>query len=195
MHPNANDPTTTKEQADYAEYSTNRKVEIAIDIFGDNAISTSGKGGKLTQVADEIHKYMEDNHYTYSLTSLSSTFEASKTGSKTTCCATYISWVLTEAGYDGFVGHNSVLSIQEAFKAKNYNIQRIYPGEQLEPGDIVFVNKNKNSTNAEYTANNGHVQMYGEDGIWYNAGSTNAIQRRPYAYTYNCWYMAYRLLE
>lgn len=194
VHPNANSKTTTKEQADYAEYSTNEKINIAKAIFGDSSISVSG--GNLTKIADEIHKYMEDNKYMYSLVALNNTFEESKNGYKHACCATYISWVLTDAGYDGFKGKNSVTSIQNTFKEKNYKIQRIYPGEQLEPGDIVFVNKSQNGTNTEYdSGNNAHVQMYGENGIWYNAGSTNAIQSRPHAYSYNVWYMAYRLLE
>lgn len=183
VHPNADSKTTTKEQADYAEYSTNQKINIAKNIFGDSSISVSG--GNLTKIADEIHKYMEDNKYMYSLVSLNNTFEESKNGYKHACCATYISWVLTDAGYDGFKGKNSVTSIQNTFKEKKYKIQRIYPGEQLEPGDIVFVNSSRNSINTEYNSvNNAHVQMYGENGIWYNAGSTNAIQSRPYAYSY-----------
>lgn len=49
----------------------------------------------------------------------------------------------------------------------------------LQPGDIVFMTVEDNSTityNGR-TLKVGHVQIYAGDGTWYNAGSTERIQQ------------------
>lgn len=43
-HSNAEDPTTDSEKADYAVYTTNKRVQIANSIFGSVNLGTTGKG-------------------------------------------------------------------------------------------------------------------------------------------------------
>ena len=64
----------------------------------------------------------------------------------------------------------------------NYKYKKITNKSELKPGDICFKGGE-------------HVQMYGENGVWYNAGSNNAISKSPYAYPWNEWTFALRLLE
>ena len=74
------------------------------------------EGGRIIECAREIHQYMEQNNYTYCVYGTNSyeecskygkshglnrTFEESKNGYHNTCCATYVKWVLQEAGYLG----------------------------------------------------------------------------------------------
>lgn len=122
-------------------------------------------GGSILQCAESIHSYMEKNKYTYSTdpTKLASTFEQSKSY-KVTCCATYVSWVLKEAGYinETIHGANSLAStLQSKYKFKKID------KNQLQAGDIMV--------------SNGHIQIYAGNGQIYNAGYTEAIQRaNPY---------------
>ncbi len=127
-------------------------------------------------IADQIHKYMEQNNYSYCVYGsnsyeecgslgkshgLSTTFENSKTN-KNTCCATYVSWVLQEAGYFTAADHtNSATAMSNKLKAKGW--QAITNASELQPGDVVYFGY-------------GHVEIYAGDGKVYNAGSGSAIR-------------------
>lgn len=127
-------------------------------------------------IADQIHKYMEQNNYSYCVYdsnsleecgklgkthALSTTFEASKTN-KNTCCATYVSWVLQEAGYFTAADHtNGAITMSNKLRAKGWKV--ITNASELQPGDIVYF---------DY----GHVEIYAGDGKVYNAGSGSAIR-------------------
>ena len=124
---------------------------------------------KILQKAEEIHAYMENNDYTYALSNLNSSFQASITGNHVACCATYVSWVLQEAGYNMQCIHSSP-GLHSYLESK---CQKITSYADLQPGDIAFLNTNGNSFS--------HVQIYAGNGTWYNAGTTEAIQRaNPY---------------
>lgn len=130
----------------------------------------------ILDIADKIHKYMEQNNYKYCVyfcnsyeehsnnaqCGLNRTFEASKTGYHSSCCATYVSWVLQEAGYIVEAEHtNGAYGIEELLVRKGWTkIQKV---SDLQPGDILFYGY-------------GHVEIYAGDGKVYNAGSGSAIR-------------------
>ena len=134
------------------------------------------EGGAIIQIADEIHKYMEENNYTYCVYGgnsyeecgkygkahgLNSTFEASKAGHHNTCCATYVSWVLQEAGYISDSEHlDGANNLRSLLLSKGF--QKINAVSELQPGDILCYS--------------GHIEIYAGDGTVYNAGSGNAIR-------------------
>ena len=62
-HPNASDPTTVTERADYAVYSCNQRVEIAKDIFGSAAISTGESNTNVGGI--EVETYTSSSGKTY----------------------------------------------------------------------------------------------------------------------------------
>lgn len=137
-------------------------------------------GGDIITVAEEIHKYMEDNQYTYCVYGgnsyeecgsygkshgLNSTFEASKTNYQNTCCATFVSWVLQGAGYitpeeHSEYGLNSANSMRDFLKGKGWIV--ITNSSELQPGDVICYDH--------------HVEIYAGDGTIYNAGSGSSIR-------------------
>ena len=132
--------------------------------------------GGIIQKADEIHKYMEENNYLYCVyysndyeecgkyndkCGLNSTFEASKTGYHHTCCATYVSWVLQEAGYIDVKDHsNGAITLKDNLKKKGFKEVSI---SEAQPGDILYYSY-------------GHIEIYAGDNKVYNAGSGSAIR-------------------
>jgi len=145
--------------------------------------SLAGDATAVLQKADEIMKYMQNHGYAYCTggkeddTShngyggphgLNTSFEASKTGYHLTCCATYVSWVLMEAGYDIQCEHNST----ELSKKLAARFERIEKYADLQPGDIAFLEV---KTGRPYS----HVQIYAGNGRWYNAGGNSQIAESP----------------
>lgn len=127
-------------------------------------------------IADTIHKYMEANNYKYCVygsnsgeehingvgCGLNRTFEESKTGYQNSCCATYVSWVLQEAGYIEPSEHtNGAHAMNKLLQSKGWQI--INNINELEPGDILYYSS-------------GHVEIYAGEGKVYNAGSGSAIR-------------------
>jgi len=140
----------------------------------------AGSAGAILESAETIHYYMEQNNYSYYILGgesnshagghgLDATFEESKTNHKLTCCATYVSWVLREAGYINITCHSSTqlanYLLQQGFEQVNYS--------EIEAGDIVFMRIDGQGIE--------HTQIYAGDGQWYNAGSEKYIrQSAPY---------------
>lgn len=153
-------------------------------------------GDGILYYAKMIHDYMSDpaHLYFYCLNGreqakmehiheglpncgIASSFEDStkpgQRGYRLTCCATYVSWVLEEAGliethYNGCEGLDGELSRKGWIKIEDYS--------ELEPGDIVYLE-------TDGIPNNGldHVQIYVGDGCWYNAGDNGSIHTiEPY---------------
>ena len=134
------------------------------------------EGGAIIEIADMIHKYMEENNYTYCVYGgnsyeecgkygkthgLNATFEASKTGYHNSCCATYVSWVLQEAGYISDSEHlDGANNLRSLLLSKGF--KKIDNVSELQPGDILCYS--------------GHIEIYAGDGTVYNAGSGNAIR-------------------
>ena len=181
-HPNGSDETTTKERADYSVYTTNKRVSIAEEIFGTSClIRTAGSGdsSSILNVADSIHSYMEENSYSYCTLGaednshegecgLDATFEDSKTNHHLTCCATYVSWVLQDAGAIEDSEHtNSSSALATLLGSKGWTKIETY--DELEAGDIVFMTCNTTDTIE-------HTQIYAGNNDWYNAGTAAASQ-------------------
>ena len=136
----------------------------------------------IIEAAHKIHKHMEDYKYTYSLTTLPGTANIAW-NMRTSCCATYVDWVLAEAGYkkaDESLIHGAC-TLFRVYQEKGFMVIENY--SDLQPGDIVFMTAKDNST-ITYNGRTllvGHVQIYAGDGMWYNAGSTERIQQKsPY---------------
>ena len=184
----------------YGDWEKSGRAETIRQMFFNNKyILSTGEeidsfGDGILGYAKMIHDYMSDTDhlYYYCLNGteksiqehrnagihncgLAPNFEQSKQegqhGYRLTCCATYVSWVLEEAGLiethcNGCGALDNELSSWE--KINDYS--------ELEPGDIVFMDTNG--------VNNGsleHVQIYVGDGCWYNAGSNSAIHTvEPY---------------
>lgn len=133
------------------------------------------EGGTIIECAEAIHTYMEENNYTYCVygnnrceecpqyrksCGLNTTFEKSKNGYHNTCCATFVSWVLQEAGYITEEEHtNGADSLAKVLERKGW--KRISYSD-LEPGDILYYS--------------GHIEIYAGDGTVYNAGSGSDIR-------------------
>lgn len=144
----------------------------------------ASQSGTIIDCAEEIHAYMEEYEYTYcvyfcngaeecsssSQCGLNSTFEKSKTGYHHTCCATFVSWVLQEAGYFTEADHtNGADAMKNKLIQKGW--QQIGSIDEAEPGDVLYYSS-------------GHVEIYAGDGTVYNAGSGSAIRRAsPYKKT------------
>ena len=153
------------------------KEKSVIDEETSSSKSTVVKsiGDKIVDKADEIHQYMEANNYTYCVYGgnsyeecddygkshgLNKTFEESKKGYHNTCCATYVSWVLQEAGLISRDEHSDGAN-NLANTLKNKGWSKVSANE-LQPGDVMVFNN--------------HVQIYGDNAEIYNAGSGNSIR-------------------
>ena len=148
-------------------------------------------GGDILNIAKTIHDYMSDPEHLYYYCligksdyeyvhrnnglscGLAQTFEESQKpgnyGYRLTCCATYVSWVLQEAGY--IEEHYDSTNLEDALLGK-YQDEWIPVDsyDDLEPGDIVFMD-----TNGGNNGERSHVQIYVGDNCWYNTGGNSSI--------------------
>ena len=163
-HRNANDPTTDQEQADYTVYTTNKRINIAKDIFGVNIFSGYGNGAIAEQIlnaAEKIRKHCTDNNYRYDVT-VPNYSEGVKAlwNKRGVCCASYVAWVLAEVGYEDLVNGCYFRGATDLGN-KLKTVFPIVPSyDQMQPGDIIVWP-------------NHHIQIYAGNGYWYNGGSKN----------------------
>lgn len=161
--------------------------------------SSIDENGKVTysnniflQAAEDIHKYMEDNLYTYCVFGnndyeqcgsgeehgLNATFEESKNGYHHSCCATYVMWVCKAIGIPNITTHGAD-KVLEQCELSDYFEVIDYSTDALQAGDIVHTSS--------------HVQIFaGYDSAgnmtWYNAGSGETIQKdSPYVMQATNW--------
>lgn len=176
-----NTPTKDSEGNILAGLVTRRKAEWLLFKTGYNIATHSftPEGGAIIEWAQIIHQYMEENNYVYCVYGgneyeecntlsrgshyLSPTFEGSKTSPQTrkSCCATFVSWVLQEAGYLTTEEHTDGVETLELTLETKKGFTKVSKSE-LKPGDIVIYS--------------GHVEIYAGNGQVYNAGSGNAIR-------------------
>lgn len=154
-------------EANWTLFSTGKYI----DCDGNEIIVRSG--GSILDCAERIHSYMEQNNYFYSLdvgSVLKSTFEESK-ATRGTCCATFVSWVLIEAGYlEPSEMSHAALSLADILKRKGFIV--VNPS-QMQAGDIISY--------GQHGAYNGHIEIYAGDGQIYNAGGDSSIRMaNPY---------------
>lgn len=146
-----------------------------------------GSSENIVEIANKTHKHMESKNYTYSLNFNQLPLNANEAWNKPyTCCATYVDWVLSEAGYKGKTEKltHSAPGLFTEYANKGFTLIDSY--NKLQPGDIVFMRTNGNDGTGYYKGISykiGHVQIYVGDNSWYNAGSTESIQRKsPYVW-------------
>lgn len=133
------------------------------------------KGGELLEVADQVHR--DEETWTYSVGGdlYWNNIEMSLNNpNRVTCCATYVSCVIYAAGYAteeqmNSFNYNYCPTLYSYFVNQGWEIIKSY--DSLEAGDIVFMNYNDGGDIYD------HVQLYAGDDTWYNAGSTEAIQK------------------
>lgn len=177
----------TQEQLNSFDYAIKKTLIRTPE--NEEEIFTTEYNGRLeiVEIADEIHKYMEENEYTYCVKvddrgdecrergkshGLNTTFEESKTGHQNTCCATYVSWVLQEAGYlDASEHTNGASSLVSKLQSKGWTEITNY--DDLEPGDVLYYWVEKAS---DGFSGIGHVDIYAGDGTKYNAGGGKIIR-------------------
>lgn len=148
---------------DTADKKGNKKkwISVAGPISTYSSSSSIG-GGTIIEVAAKMHKYMEKNNYFWTVDStyLKDTFEESKK-TKGVCCASYVSYVLTEAGYikASEMSHGAD-SLAEILKNKGFKEVK---KSELKAGDILWFPGN-------------HVEIYAGNNQSYNAGDTDIIR-------------------
>lgn len=143
--------------------------------FLESSHSSGGGGGNILETAARIHKYMEDHKYVYD-GYYANTFEDSKKY-RACVCASFVSWVLIDCGYINVCYHDcgnldNLLAANKNFERIN-NIKNV---NQLKPGDILIYE-------GYWSGGYGrvHTEIYAGNNTIYNAGSTNALQRKnPY---------------
>lgn len=112
---------------------------------------------------------------------LKPTIQDAEAQNHVTCCATFTSWVLKEAGFD-LTGISSMHSATATYDwCKENGWTPITDRNSLQPGDFLF-NK-QGGQNSNDVSDIGHVQMLGNDWEWLNGGSIEAINNPPKAYT------------
>ena len=156
---------------------------------------------EIVAKADEIHKYMEANNYTYCASNngdecnpkwpdsghvangqAKRTFEGSKTVKKT-ACAFYVSWVLQETG---IMGSNQISTSVGGIMAflQTCGWTKITSVDELQPGDILFYRKDGSLY---------HIDIYAGNNTRYTAGAGNVIRTSsPCATDWTNFSCAYR---
>ncbi len=171
----------TQEQLNRYSYAPNKTITRSSsneeEIF--TYVQSAGEG--LLGAAEELHKKLEDEQWTYSLTGLypNDIVASINHPSRILCCATYVSGVLYMSGYASESEINAI-NIHSSNSLLNFMRNRgdcteITSYNDLQAGDIVFMTTNSSGSAI------GHVQICAGDNQWYNAGSTDAIRRSsPY---------------
>ncbi len=140
----------------------------------------SESGGSIVECAEYVHAYMEENNYAYCVYGsnsyeecgkfgkahgLDATFEESKTNHQNTCCATFVSWALQEAGY---------MTAEEHTKNYCNGAENLYHFLENKKG---WTRVDANSMEAgDVMCFDGHIEIYAGDNTTYNAGSGSAIR-------------------
>ena len=142
-----------------------------------------GSAQGILEGAEKVHTMYEQNKWAYysNLNQLrwGDIRYSTNNPSHMTCCATfvgsalYIGGIFSESELNKY-NYNSQYGISKLCQEHGWT--KITNYSQLAPGDIVIM------TSPSSGGAPGHVQIYAGNGTWYNAGSTNAIQRaNPYS--------------
>ena len=142
-----------------------------------------GDAKGILEGAEKVHTMYEQNRWAYysDLGQLrwNDIKYSTNNPSRMTCCATfvgsafYVGGVFTESEINKY-NYNSQYGISELCQAHGWT--KITSYGQLAAGDVVIMSGPSGGSAP------GHVQIYAGNGTWYNAGSTNAIQRdNPYS--------------
>ena len=144
--------------------------------FGDFA-SQYCSGGDFLEIAKQVHDYIRENNFFYaSAANIAAGHyvgDASSEGShippegKYIDCSGYVTWVLAQYGYtelgDGAWQKATDWYMNQSDRLAEYPNWIYKPATQAEAGDVVV--------------NGHHMEIYAGNGQFYNAGSTNAINK------------------
>ena len=129
---------------------------------------SSGFGSTdILKVAEKMRSEMEKVGYGYITNTLATTYEESKKY-RSTCCATYVSWVLQECGYISDSEHfDNCLVEEQLLQSKGWKRYRV--GQtQLQGGDIIVYYGYRRS--GSYGGDHYHTDIYVKDGLVLSAG-------------------------
>ena len=142
-----------------------------------------GDGSGVLDGAERVHSMYEQNKWFY-YTSLgqlrwNDIKYSTNNPSRATCCATfvgsalYVGGVFSESELNKY-NYNSAYGISKL--CQEHGWMKVSSYSQLAAGDVVVMSGPEGGSSV------GHVQIYAGNVTWYNAGSTNAIQRaNPYS--------------
>ncbi len=176
------DKKSTSFMPEAGEYEKGKAKEKGSGSGGNNGNIAPGSAQGILEGAEKVHTMYEQNGWAY-YTDLNQLRwgdinYSTNNPSKMTCCATFvgsaffIGGVFTESEINKF-NYNSQYGISDLCQAHGWT--KITSYSQLAAGDIVIMSGPNGGTAP------GHVQIYAGNGTWYNAGSTQAIQREnPY---------------
>ena len=132
--------------------TVDNKGNVKVKAYGQATITVTYKAGnvevsdsvfiintdiKIINIGEQIYSYMIENGYEFMTGPLGNTFEESKKY-KSTCCATYVSWVLQECGYIDNREHFDNCGIEEELLLA-HGWKKIEGKESnLKPGDIII---------------------------------------------------------
>ena len=164
------------------EFGSKRAQAAGFTQSGDYGGLAAGDAQGVLAGCDKVHKMYEQQKWYY-YTDLgqlrwNDVKYSTNNPSKASCCATfvgsalYIGGVFSEAEINKY-NYNSQYGISELCEANKWI--KINSYGSLQAGDIVIMSAPGGGSAP------GHVQVYAGNGTWYNAGSTDAIQRaNPY---------------
>lgn len=166
-HPNATDPTTLQEQADYAQYTVEVRIKLAKTVFGNGAFASAGgfDSDDIIENAIECHAYLRTNGYTYAQIGLQVPEDI--LNGKHIDCSSYVSWVLYCTGYEQFHDHQktSFVFYDNPWHWEEVSVQ------DAAPGDILVY---------QFSSTSGHVEIVaanppGDYFTVYSCGSNGSI--------------------
>lgn len=173
-HSNGSDATTIAERADYAEYASNQRINIAKTIFGNNCLT--GTSGSLIEAAYEVADHFMNSGVTVHYAG-NSVQEATNNGRHViggniqaswekplqepsrygVVCATYVAFSMWKAGLVdeetlNQYSYNSCTGLERMLTTSSYanQWQKITSFNDLQEGDVVFIS--------------GHVYFYMDGG-------------------------------
>lgn len=176
-------------ETEYMEpYEKKSKLKILPDSGGyepgvkgaDDILSGSASG--ILEGAKKVHTMYEQQGWAYYSNLYELTWNDIKTSTynpyKRTCCATFVGSALYIGGVFSESELNQInynIADDISYICESHGWTKITNYSQLAPGDIVLMSDPGGGTTI------GHVQIYAGNGTWYNAGSTEAVQRvNPY---------------
>lgn len=143
-------------------------------------------GGDLLAKADECHKIMEQNGFSYCLDGRLPAKASDARTTPYTCCATYVHWVVCEAGIEPL--ETTIIHRASALFTHLQEFGELVTSyDELQAGDIVFMKGSSNGSDTVRGKNGssyyiGHTQIYAGDGQWYNAGGDSSVKgSSPYS--------------
>lgn len=155
------DDYTIQEKADYTAWLYEKQLEYWNNIFGEFGSLGGLGGGTIVAEAIKLHEYLRTNGYVYAQAGVCLPNE----NGRTIDCSSYVTWVLINAGIDGF-SEGMYQWTSDTFYSNPHGWQVVSVGE-AQPGDIV-----------EYA---GHVEIIAENDPnsayfrVYNCGGNSSI--------------------